>query len=98
MIVDIKSYLKQKEDIVNKALYSLLPKEDEFPQRLHKAMRYSIFAGGKRIRPILVIAAAEVFGKTAGSVISIACAVEMIHTYSLIHDDLPAMDNDDLRR
>lgn len=96
--MDIKSYLKQKEDMVNKSLDSLLPKEDEFPQRLHKAMRYSIFVGGKRIRPILVIAAAEVFGKTDNSVINTACAVEMIHTYSLIHDDLPAMDNDDLRR
>ncbi len=98
MILDIDRYLKERGDIINKALGSLLPSEDEFPQRLHKAMRYSIFAGGKRIRPILVIAAAEVFGKTAGSVINIACAVEMIHTYSLIHDDLPAMDNDDLRR
>lgn len=96
--LNLKNYLKQKEDIINKALDSLLPKEDEFPQRLHKAMRYSVFAGGKRIRPILVIAAAEVFGKTSISVINIACAVEMIHTYSLIHDDLPAIDNDDLRR
>ncbi len=61
-------------------------------------MRYSIFAGGKRIRPILVIAVAEVFRKTAEDVINIACAIELIHTYSLIHDDLPAMDNDDLRR
>ena len=96
--MDLKKYLQEKEDIVNKALDTLLPKEDEFPQRLHKAMRYSIFAGGKRIRPILVIAAAEVFGKTAANVINIACAIELIHTYSLIHDDLPAIDNDDLRR
>jgi len=96
--LDLKKYLQEKEDIVNKALDTLLPKEDEFPQRLHKAMRYSIFAGGKRIRPILVIAAAEVFGKTAANVINIACAIELIHTYSLIHDDLPAIDNDDLRR
>ena len=96
--MDLKKYLQEKEDIVNKALDTLLPKEDEFPQRLHKAMRYSIFAGGKRIRSILVIAAAEVFGKTAANVINIACAIELIHTYSLIHDDLPAIDNDDLRR
>ena len=96
--MDLKKYLQEKEDIVNKALDTLLPKEDEFPQRLHKAMRYSVFAGGKRIRPILVIAAAEVFGKTAANVINIACAIELIHTYSLIHDDLPAIDNDDLRR
>lgn len=61
-------------------------------------MRYSVFAGGKRIRPILVTASAEVFGKTAEDVINIACAIELIHTYSLIHDDLPAIDNDDLRR
>ena len=96
--MDLKKYLQEKEDIVNKALDTLLPKEDEFPQRLHKAMRYSVFAGGKRIRPILAIAAAEVFGKTAANVINIACAIELIHTYSLIHDDLPAIDNDDLRR
>jgi len=96
--LDLKKYLQEKEDIVNKALDTLLPKEDEFPQRLHKAMRYSVFAGGKRIRPILAIAAAEVFGKTAANVINIACAIELIHTYSLIHDDLPAIDNDDLRR
>ncbi len=61
-------------------------------------MRYSVFAGGKRIRPILVAATAEVFGKTAEDVINVACAIELIHTYSLIHDDLPAIDNDDLRR
>ena len=96
--MDLKKYLQEKEDMVNKALDTLLPKEDEFPQRLHKAIRYSVFAGGKRIRPILVIAAAEVFGKTAATVINIACAIELIHTYSLIHDDLPAIDNDDLRR
>ena len=96
--MDLKKYLQEKEDIVNKALDTLLPKEDEFPQRLHKAMRSSVFAGGKRIRPILAIAAAEVFGKTAANVINIACAIELIHTYSLIHDDLPAIDNDDLRR
>ncbi|MBI3399565.1 MAG: polyprenyl synthetase family protein [Deltaproteobacteria bacterium] len=96
--MDLDSYLKEKEDIINKALDSLLPREDEFPQRLHKAMRYSIFAGGKRIRPILCLAAAEVFGKPDNNVMNIACAIEMIHTYSLIHDDLPAIDNDGLRR
>ncbi|MBI5875968.1 MAG: polyprenyl synthetase family protein [Deltaproteobacteria bacterium] len=96
--MDLKNYLKDREEIVNKALDSLLPGEDEFPQRLHKAMRYSVFAGGKRIRPILAVASAEVFGKTAEDVINIACAIELIHTYSLIHDDLPAIDNDDLRR
>lgn len=96
--MNLNKYLKEREDIVNKALHTLLPSEDEFPQKLHKAIRYSVFAGGKRIRPILVIAAAEVFGKVSDSIISIACAIELIHTYSLIHDDLPAIDNDDLRR
>lgn len=96
--MDIKNYLKDKEELVNKALDALLPSEDEFPQRLHKAMRYSVFAGGKRIRPILAIASAEIFGKTVEDVMNIACAIECIHTYSLIHDDLPAIDNDDLRR
>lgn len=96
--MDLNSYLKEKENIINKALDSLLPKEDEFPQKLHKAMRYSVFAGGKRIRPILCLASAEIFEGVSNNIINVACAIEMIHTYSLIHDDLPAIDNDDLRR
>ena len=96
--MDIKKYLQEKGDIVNNALDRLLPGEDEFPQKLHKAMRYSVFAGGKRIRPVLVMASAETFGGLTDSIIDIACAVELIHTYSLIHDDLPAIDNDDMRR
>ncbi len=96
--MDIKKYLQEKGDIVNKALDRLLPGENEFPQKLHKAMRYSVFAGGKRIRPVLAIASAETFGGLTDSIIDIACAVELIHTYSLIHDDLPAIDNDDMRR
>lgn len=96
--MDIRRYLKEKKEYVDKALEVILPKEDEFPKNLHKAMRYSVFAGGKRIRPILLIASAEAVGGRKEDVISAACAVEMIHTYSLIHDDLPAMDNDDLRR
>ena len=96
--MDIKKYLQEKGDIVNNALDRLLPGEDEFPQKLHKAMRYSVFAGGKRIRPVLAIASAETFGGLTDSIIDIACAVELIHTYSLIHDDLPAIDNDDMRR
>ena len=75
-----------------------MPEEDRMPQRLHKAMRYSIFAGGKRIRPVLMIAACEAVGGLRNNVIPAACAMEMIHTYSLIHDDLPAMDDDDFRR
>lgn len=96
--MDIKKYLQEKGDIVNNALDRLLPGENEFPQKLHKAMRYSVFAGGKRIRPVLVMASAETFGGLTDSIIDIACAVELIHTYSLIHDDLPAIDNDDMRR
>lgn len=96
--MEIERYLRERGVSVDKALDALMPKEDEFPQRLHKAMRYSIFAGGKRIRPILVIATAELFKKTAERVINVACAIELIHTYSLIHDDLPAIDNDDMRR
>lgn len=76
----------------------LLPKEDEYPQSLHKAMRYSMFAGGKRIRPVLVLASAEAVGGSPDAALNTACAFECIHTYSLIHDDLPAIDNDDLRR
>ena len=83
---------------VDDGLDHFLPKEDASPQTLHKAMRYSVFAGGKRLRPALVLAACEAVGGTISEGLPAACAVEMIHTYSLIHDDLPAMDNDDLRR
>jgi geranylgeranyl diphosphate synthase type II len=75
-----------------------LPKATAKPATIHKAMRYSLFAGGKRMRPALVLAAAEACGGTHASAMPLACAVECIHTYSLIHDDLPGMDNDDLRR
>ena len=75
-----------------------MPSETELPVSLHGAMRYSTFAGGKRIRPILMLAACEAFAGDVNSALPAACAMEMIHTYSLIHDDLPAMDNDDLRR
>ncbi|MBI2203105.1 MAG: polyprenyl synthetase family protein [Candidatus Rokubacteria bacterium] len=75
-----------------------MPGEDVPPATVHRAMRYSVFAGGKRLRPILVIAGAEAVGASADTVMPTACALEMIHTYSLIHDDLPAMDDDDYRR
>jgi len=94
----LDEYLKRKRVEIDKALDDCLPKEEEFPQRLHKAMRYSVFAGGKRIRPILVVASSEAVGGDSNQAIPIACAVELIHTYSLIHDDLPAMDDDKLRR
>lgn len=75
-----------------------MPMETELPFSLHKAMRYSTFAGGKRVRPVLLLAACEAFGGELSAALPAACAMEMIHTYSLIHDDLPAMDNDDFRR
>jgi geranylgeranyl diphosphate synthase type II len=96
--MDIKSYLKERCRIVDEALDRYLPKEDELPFSLHKAMRYSVFAGGKRVRPILMLAACEAVGGTVEQALPAACAMEMIHTYSLIHDDLPAMDDDDFRR
>ena len=83
---------------VDAALEAALPAEASWPTTIHQAMRYSLFAGGKRIRPALVLAAGEAVGCRAEPLTPFACAVEMIHTYSLIHDDLPAMDDDDLRR
>jgi geranylgeranyl diphosphate synthase type II len=96
--MDLKSYLKERLARVDRELDACLPGEDALPVALHKAMRYSVFAGGKRIRPILMIAACEAVGGDAEVVLPAACAMEMIHTYSLIHDDLPAMDDDDFRR
>jgi len=83
---------------VEQALDAALPAEEAWPATIHRAVRYSLFAGGKRLRPLLVLAAAEAVGAPDPEALAFACAVEMIHTYSLIHDDLPAMDNDDLRR
>jgi geranylgeranyl diphosphate synthase, type II len=83
---------------VEAALDQLLPAETIRPASIHQAIRYSVFAGGKRIRPILCLEAARVFHPSSKSVVPVACALEFIHTYSLIHDDLPALDNDDLRR
>jgi geranylgeranyl diphosphate synthase type II len=83
---------------VNRALDRFLPRASTKPAKLHKAMRYSLFAGGKRMRPILCLAAAEACGGDIQNAMPLACALECIHTYSLIHDDLPAMDNDDYRR
>jgi geranylgeranyl diphosphate synthase, type II len=83
---------------IEEALDRLLPKEDAHPASIHKAMRYSVFAGGKRIRPILCLEAAAMFSENPVAAVSTGCALEFIHTYSLIHDDLPALDNDDFRR
>mgnify|MGYP001419192889 FL=1 len=94
---DIKTYLKEKRELIDSylKLYFAAP---SLPSVLHEAMRYSLFAGGKRIRPILALASYEACGRDPNDIIPQAAALELIHTYSLIHDDLPAMDNDDLRR
>ncbi|MHC1762702.1 MAG: polyprenyl synthetase family protein [Verrucomicrobiia bacterium] len=94
----IQVYLNQCSERVNRALNRLLPSERSKPETIHKAMRYSLFAGGKRMRPALCLGAAEACGGRQTDAMPLACAVECIHTYSLIHDDLPAMDNDDFRR
>jgi len=96
--IDFKAYQNERVALVDAALQKSLPGEEVLPARLHQAMRYSVFAGGKRLRPVLVIAAAEAVGGCAEQVLHAACALEMIHTYSLIHDDLPAMDDDNFRR
>jgi len=96
--IDAQAYLKDRAVSVDAALERFLPAEKEPPEILHKAMRYSVFAGGKRLRPALVIAGAEAVGGHRDEVMPAACAMELIHTYSLVHDDLPAMDNDDFRR
>lgn len=95
---DLDRYLKTCTEAVNAGLDRFLPRATTRPPTIHKAMRYSLFAGGKRIRPALAIAAAEACGGTLRQALPAACAVECIHTYSLIHDDLPAMDDDDFRR
>jgi geranylgeranyl diphosphate synthase type II len=96
--MDIHRYLQEKKERVDSALERYLPKKEEFTLNLHKAIQHSLFAGGKRIRPILSIASFEAVGGEGEGILPFACALEMIHTYSLIHDDLPAMDNDDFRR
>ncbi len=94
----LEHYLDNQKEIIDKYLDIYLPKEDEYPGIIHESMRYSVFAGGKRFRPILTLASASACGGDFDKVISTACSLEIIHAYSLIHDDLPAMDNDDYRR
>jgi geranylgeranyl diphosphate synthase type II len=94
----LEQYLRNRKSIVEEALNRCLPGEDNCPESIFKAARYSTFAGGKRIRSILCLAAAEAVGGSIEDVLPFACALELIHTYSLIHDDLPAMDDDDFRR
>ncbi len=91
-------YLSEGKKFVDEGILSLLPDEESYPEVVHQAMHYSLLAGGKRLRPILVIAASEAVGGDRKAVLPFAVAAELVHTYTLIHDDLPALDNDDLRR
>ena len=96
--MNLKNYLQSRQRLIDRALDRYLPKANVRPATIHKAMRYSLFAGGKRLRPILCLAAAETCGGKIDNALPLACAMECIHTYSLVHDDLPSMDNDDFRR
>jgi geranylgeranyl diphosphate synthase, type II len=96
--MDLKAYLRSRQRKIDRALDRYLPGANTKPATLHKAMRYSLFAGGKRLRPILCLAATEACRGNIDDALPLACALECIHTYSLVHDDLPSMDNDDLRR
>jgi len=96
--MNLKAYLRSRRKEIDRALDYYLPKTNVKPTTLHKAMRYSLFAGGKRLRPILCLAAAEACRGRVSNALPLACALECIHTYSLVHDDLPSMDNDDYRR
>jgi len=96
--MNLREYLAQQQRLVDTELDRLVPPETTPPETIHRAMRYSLFAGGKRIRPILCIEAARTLADECSGILAAACSLEMIHTYSLIHDDLPALDNDDYRR
>ena len=97
-IETIRGHLEQNRTLVDAELEVILPPEDEYPSSIHKAMRYSVFAGGKRLRPTLCLEAGRLLGGNEKALLRVGSALELIHTYSLIHDDLPALDNDDLRR
>ena len=94
----LPQFFEDDRRLIDDALTRLLPTEDTLPASIHRAMRYSVAAGGKRIRPVLCVEAARLFSQDIAGAIDAGCALEFIHTYSLIHDDLPALDNDDLRR
>ena len=96
--MNLKAYLAIRQKLIDRALDRYLPKANRKPATLHRAMRYSLFAGGKRLRPILCLAAAEACRGKSDDALPLACAIECIHTYSLVHDDLPSMDDDDFRR
>ena len=93
-----RQYLEEQRVHVDAELERLLPPAGQYPTSIHQAMRYSVFAGGKRLRPILCLETGRLFGGDEKSLLEVGCALELIHTYSLIHDDLPALDNDDVRR
>ena len=95
---DIQAYLKERRALIDSSLDRCLKESKQQPRTIHKAMHYGLFSGGKRLRPILALASGELFGGQHKLLLPFACALEMIHTYSIIHDDLPALDNDDLRR
>src|SRR5579862_288294 len=92
------NFFDENQKLIEAALERLMPSAQTMPPTIHQAMRYSVFAGGKRIRPMLCMEASRIFSADTGAAIEAGCALEFIHTYSLIHDDLPALDNDDLRR
>ena len=96
--MDLKAYLKERKELIDRKILKFLPSKPKFGKKLHDAVEYSLTVGGKRLRPILCMAGCEVVGGKLEDAITPGCAIEMIHTYSLIHDDLPAMDNDTLRR
>ena len=96
--MNLHTYFASKRKMIDRALDKFIPPASAYPAEIHRAMRYSLFPGGKRFRPILIIASAEAAGGKARLALPAACAIELIHTYSLIHDDLPAIDNDDYRR
>src|ERR1700722_18578349 len=97
-VFDLHSYLKERAQLIERALKRSVDEPTGAAARLHEAMRYLLLAGGKRLRPVLALASCEAVGGKVEAAMGLACAVEMIHTYSLIHDDLPCMDDDDMRR
>ena len=96
--MNLQVYLQEMKELIDTALDRCLPSAEKFPRSVHQAMRHILFAGGKRMRPVLALSTGELVGGNTRDILPCACALEMIHTYSLLHDDLPAMDNDDYRR
>lgn len=96
--VRLKKDMKEKQELVNIILDRYLPRKDEYPKNIHKALRYSVFAGGKRLRPYLTMIAFQIYDENVEAITPVAAALEMLHTFSLIHDDMPDIDNDEYRR